>query len=405
LAPDGPAYKLLVLRSTDLLTSDGVDALVQYAKKGFPIMISGGLPSSIASAKGLEKAKARLDAITSLPNVHMVAEGPLASAISSIGIQPRTAISSSQPWYTYWRELNREGEAYVYVYNDGNSSEGSIKFASTKVPYFLDCWTGEQKPVVQYSVDQDHTTIPLVLAPEQSIVIAFLSSKKADKRPIHVTSESSSVLEYTQSESTALTVKVPFSASDLTISTSNGRQNKFSAKHIRKPSTLQNWTLVAEKWGPPANFDEYAAGSSKSNATYKLPSLVSWPLIPGLQNTSGVGYYSTSFMWTNTSLGAMIDFGRVVHTLRVDINGHRLPPLDVTHGVADISKYLVKERNEIVATVSTTMINGMRPYLDKVKTAGLGPLLGSNTFAKTEVEAGLVQEVVLTPYEAVNVKA
>ncbi|KFY84261.1 hypothetical protein V500_09457 [Pseudogymnoascus sp. VKM F-4518 (FW-2643)] len=38
LAPDGPSYKVLVLRSDDSLTLAGTQKLVQYAKQGLPIL-------------------------------------------------------------------------------------------------------------------------------------------------------------------------------------------------------------------------------------------------------------------------------------------------------------------------------------------------------------------------------
>ncbi|KAH7417837.1 hypothetical protein BKA64DRAFT_738388 [Cadophora sp. MPI-SDFR-AT-0126] len=407
LAPDGPEYKLLILRSTELLTTDGVDKLVQYAQEGLPVMISGGMPNQIASSQGLSAARSKLKSITSLPNVHMVAAGPLASAVASIGIEPLTKVSSSQTWYTYWRQISKVKEAYVYIYNDGNSSStGSISFATTKLPFFLNAWTGDQTPVNQYTVTRDRTTIPLTLAPKQSIVVAFLGADSEHKRPLYVTSGPSPVLGYSRSKSNDLIVQVPFLKSNVQISTSDGKQHEISAKNTTpEPFILQDWTLVAEKWGPPANFDDASASSSKVNTTYQLPSLLSWPLIPGLQNTSGVGYYSNSFSWNNTSVGALIDFGRVVHTLRVSINGHRLPPLDVTSARTDISTFLKKGRNEVIATVSTTMSNGLRPYWDKIMTSGMAPNSGSMNFSNPEVEAGLVGQVVVTPYEEVFIRA
>jgi hypothetical protein len=101
LAPNGPAYKALILRQTDLLTTDGVAKLAQYAKQGLPIIMSGGIPTRIASSTGLAAAQATPRAMTSLPNVHTVAAGPLASTVASIGIQPLTKVSADQPWYTY----------------------------------------------------------------------------------------------------------------------------------------------------------------------------------------------------------------------------------------------------------------------------------------------------------------
>lgn len=63
-----------------------------------------------------------------------------------------------------------------------------------------------------------------------------------------------------------------------------------------------------------------------------------------------------------------------------------------------------KGRNEVIATVSTTMINGLRPYLDRIMTSGMAPISGSLTFSNLEVEAGLVGQVVVTPYEEVLIR-
>ncbi|KAM0138973.1 hypothetical protein ACHAO1_003305 [Botrytis cinerea] len=400
LAPDGPAYKLLIVRSTEFLTTDGVDNLAKYAAQGLPIIISGGIPNQIASSKGLSDAQQKLKSLASLSNVHLVAGGPLASVISSLGIQPLTKVTVDQPWYTYWREVNKGQEVYVYIYNDGNStSTGKVEFATTNVPYFFDAWKGDQRPVTEYNLGNHSTTIALTLAAHQSIIVGFLRAEDRLKRPLYVKSGPSPSLEYVYDESDNLIAKVPFSSSDLVIENSNGKKFNVSSKGVAKPFALCDWTLVAEKWGPPSNFDNASATSSKFNTTYKLPSLLSWPLIPGLQNTSGVGYYSNEFTWSDTRVGAFIDFGRVVHTLRVSVNGIQLPPLDVTHAQADISSYLVKGKNTINATISTTLINGLRPYLERLKTSGTGPEISSLTFARTEVEAGLVGEVLITPYE------
>lgn len=53
LAASGPAHQALIIRSTDLLTLDSVTAVAKYAKSGLPIVISGGIPTQIASSTGL----------------------------------------------------------------------------------------------------------------------------------------------------------------------------------------------------------------------------------------------------------------------------------------------------------------------------------------------------------------
>ena len=44
------------------------------------------------------------------------------------------------------------------------------------------------------------------------------------------------------------------------------------------------------------------------------------------------------------------------------------------------------------------MINGLAPILTELKTSGFGPAAGLETFASTQVEAGLVETVTVTPY-------
>jgi hypothetical protein len=92
-----------------------------------------------------------------------------------------------------------------------------------------------------------------------------------------------------------------------------------------------------------------------------------------------------------------------VHTLRASINRHQLPPLDFTSAKADISQYLVKGQNLVETTVATTMINGLVPILDQLKTSGAGPLVGAYSFASTQVESGMVGSVVVTPYVGIKV--
>lgn len=395
LAPNGPAYKALIIRQTNILTLDGVNKASQYAHQGLPIILLGGIPNQITSGN-LSLAQSILKSITSLPNVHQSPSGSLATTLNSIGIQPLSKVSANDTWFTYWRQEGQD--SYVYLYNNGSYSAGSVSFASINKPYYFDTWTGNQTPILEYTVASGYTTIPFTFAPSQSTIIAFLSEAPFATSKIQVTTAPSSILGYSYTSSTGLVAKIPASTSTRQLTTSDGKTHSIPAPTIHSSFALGNWTLIAEKWGPPANLSDTDIIAVKINTTHKLPELLSWPEIPGLQNTSGVGYYSTSFIWINTSVGAIIDFGRVVHTLRARINGHQLPPLDFTSAKADISQYLIKGENVVETTVATTMINGLAPILDQLKTSGAGPLVGALGFRSTQVESGMVGTVVVTPY-------
>ena len=400
LAPNGPAYKALIIRQTDLLTLDGVNKVSQYAHQGLPIILLGGIPNQITSGS-LPLAQSILKSITSLPNVHQSPPGSLTTTLSSIGIQPLSKVSANDTWFTYWRQEGQD--SYVYLYNNGSYSAGSVSFASTSKPYFFDAWTGDQTPILEYTVASGYTTIPFTFSPSQSTIIAFLSEAPFATPKIQVTTAPPSILGYSYTSSTGLVAKVPASTSTRQLTTSDGKTHFIPAPTIHSSFALGNWTLIAEIWGPPANLSDIDIIAVKINTTHKLPELLSWPEIPGLQNASGVGYYSTSFSWTNTSVGAIIDFGRVVHTLRARINGKQLPPLDFTSAKADISQYLIKGENIVETIVATTMINGLAPILDQLKTSGAGPPVGALGFKSTQVESGMVGTVVVTPYVGIKI--
>jgi hypothetical protein len=187
------------------------------------------------------------------------------------------------------------------------------------------------------------------------------------------------------------------------ISTSDGTITEVPILDVPSHFMLGNWTLVVEKWSPPENLEDIETIATKSNATYALPELLSWPSIPGLQNTSGLGFYSTSFTRSDISIGAIINFGRVVHTLRVKIKGNLLPPFGFTSAKTDISRYLVKGENVVEALTTTVMINGLSSIVMVLKTSGARPTFGTASFTSTQVEAGLVEPVTIIPYSPIKI--
>jgi hypothetical protein len=406
LAPDGPSYKVLIIRQTNILTTPGVAKVVEYANQGLPIILYGGMPTAIASTTGLAEAQARLQSITSLSNVHQVASGSIASAVASIGIQPWTSVSSNSTWYTFWRSDSSVGAEYSFIYNDGGYGEGTISFASTGTPYWYDAWTGDQKPVLQYTVNGSYTTIPFKLRTGETKLVAFLSTAPAGNPPAHVVSAPSTVLDFEYNTTTGLIAKVPALSESGTVQTSDGKSYPIPAGNVSSTFSLSDWTLVAESWGPSSDLYDIET-TIKTNTTYSLPALLSWPEITGLANTSGVGYYSNTFNWSDTSIGAIIDFQRIVHTLRVQINGVSLPPLDNSAPIADISQYLVTGVNTVEAVIATTMFNGLIPIYDQLETSGIHPVIGITVPPVSAyaggIEAGLVGTVMITPYQPVKI--
>ncbi|KAL1595935.1 hypothetical protein SLS60_009625 [Paraconiothyrium brasiliense] len=366
LAPDAQAFKVFVLRQNDSLTLDGVSKLVEFANAGLPIVFAGGKPSTLVGtvAPTVQRQVLRdIDTISRLPNVHVTDSYLVASTIASLGIQPLTKVSTNASWFTYWRSDPATEIDYVFVYNDAmylpqgqGASEGSIEFLSTKIPYEYNAWTGEKKPILTYTTTNSSTIIPFRLAGNQSTIVAFEPPSGYSAEPLRITHSTADIL------STAVV---------------NGKPLLKAASPASPAFALSNWSLTVEHWDPPTDLYNYTSGALKHNTTHQLPNLVPWLDIPGLQNVSGRGYYSSTFTWPSasnkTADGAYIDFGFVHHTLRAYVNGRQLPPLDVTQAQADIKEYLIDGVNTVEAVVATPLGNVLRPIWSQLQSSGEGP--------------------------------
>lgn len=378
-APARQAFKALILRGNDTLTVEGVEKLTQYAHEGLPVVISGGVPFNLSgyNVSGTSYVKSALAALTSLENVYEVPAESLSASLQSLGLAPRTKVDADRIWYTYWREDEQAARTYVFVYNDAWDSElglggsnGSVTFETIGKPYFYDAWTGETRPVRDFKQTDGCTTIPLVLAGNQSIIIGFHHNDSATSHELNSSHGSSS------DWSEPLQYSAP----------------------AKSQQTLSSWTLTIESWTAPEDIYADQTQSAKSNSTWELSSLQPWNKISdSLFNVSGRGFYNASFSWplaAGDCEGAVLDLGAIINTARVWVNGQQLPPLDPTHAVADISEHVRDGKNEILVVVATTLGNAVRPHWDELRSSGtlaLGPLPPAQAY-------GLVSEVLVKQY-------
>ncbi|KAJ5716257.1 secreted protein [Penicillium malachiteum] len=404
-APNRQAFKALVVRSNESLTTLGVEKLVDYAHAGLPIIFPGGLPSNFSGYNPTAAAKAVQDlkGIKSLKNVHLVSSDGLASTLESLNILPRSSTEVDGTWYTLWREDTANAKSYVYVYNDAtglsfdeSKTSGTISFESTGVPFFYDAWSGEVTRITTYKQSKTHTTIPLELAGNQSIIVGFDRNAKST---VHIEETTTPVLP-TANSSQSLTVLRTYDSESRDINLSNGKTVSLSPMSTGS-FTLSNWNLTIESWTPlPDLYD--TEGQSRNNQTFQISSLIPWNQISSsLRNVSGIGYYETRFNWSPSSSskvsGAFIDLGPITHTARVIVNGQELPPLDITWARRDIGQFLQKGENTLQVTVSTTLGNGLRTYWDVLETSGK-LATAEEPDPPSEADYGLIYPVKIAPY-------
>lgn len=384
LAPERQAYKAMIVRANDSMTVAGAGGIAKFAYAGLPIIFSGGIPTIFISynASGAVYVNETLESLRNLTNVHIVSYDNLAKTLSGLNINPATKLSANRVWYTMHRRDDSASADYFFVYNDastvaelnGGHSEGTIEFANTGAPYFYDAWTGAQTVLSNYTQTNSSTSIWLQLAGNQTAIIAFHDTAAGEANNHH---------HHTAWNSTHR----PSPYTPLAATSASATQSL----------VLSNWTLVVERWDPPSNLSNIDTIAVKTNTTvFHLPTLVSWQKISGLQNVSGRGYYSTSFVWPpanstsdndrgrSASSQVWIDLGASFHSLRVTVNNHTLPPLDLTWARADITSHLYPvgsgRENVVQAVVATPLYNTLYSIWGQLKSSGLryGADLGIN---------------------------
>lgn len=409
LAPDRQAFNAMIVRANDSLTVSGVERLVEFANAGLPMVFSGGIPQNLLGyyESGTTYVRQALAGLVGMKNVHIVPYDNLGVSLANLGIVPKTTVSADRLLYTYWREDTNASVSYAFVYNDAWDSDigegfatGSITFDATGVPYTYDAWTGEIAPIVAYQESKAGITIPMILAGNQSAIIAFHHNETVPSGP-RLLSMPPEVYSATSASNNSGAITLKAGNTTTPVLLTNG--TSLTLPIPPAPYNLSGWDLIVESWTQSDDPTTDQTISKKLNSSYTLQDLKPWNQISdSLRNVSGRGFYSTGFMWppTNTSgadvdaSGAMLDLGVIANTARVWVNGAQLPPLDPTAARVDVGDYLQEGRNEVLIVVTTTLGNALVPFTEEIRSSGTlweGP-------EPTEQEHGLVYPVVVVPY-------
>ena len=416
LGPNGPSFRAMILESSQNVTLDEVNVLINYADSGLPIILSGGLPGyySRGNASDEVEVKDRIVQLAARPHVHGVAAGHAADQLRTLGIYPRVSIDTNGTWWPTWREDATTGIDYAYVFCDTNTSSGSITVSSDKTPFLLDAWTGKATPLAVYERNANGTTIPLTLAGNDTVILAFaqgLPSYPHRSPSAHFTKVPLGISDIVPTSSGDWDVHISSLASSGVATLSDNSSVTINASNIPPPTELRSWDLTAEHWVAPSNFNDSTIVADKFNTTHELGQLVSWLEIPSLANTSGLGYYSTNFTWPpeltsgDPQLGAYIYFSKVLHAITVFVNGQRLPPLNYNNAQADISTYLQTGSNKILAIVPTTMWNYLQVILPRIENAGAPVTFSGGPYGSpsSPSDNGLVGTASVVPYRNLHV--
>ncbi|EKJ72346.1 hypothetical protein FPSE_07466 [Fusarium pseudograminearum CS3096] len=381
LDPSGAEYRALVLDQQHFITAEAAQKLVQLADAGLPMVVVGSLPNTTIGSNGqdvVSKSIAKLQGSNHSNVVFIKSSDSLLDALDRLSVQPRvkTGSEATRNLYTVLRSDN--GSDYLFLVNQGSSAtfEITAEVEQGKVPYRLNAWTGQQVAMASFKRSSGKVTFEVSLKRDQTAIVAFTSGKSKTS----IISQSKNVVDasYDSTGDDLIVVLKDTKAASLTLS--NGQTKNIPAMSSTDKKQLlnidiSNWNLTLESWVPGP--DETKSASVKKTMDLGIQkTLKPWSEIPGAQNVSGVGTYTTTFQVPRVPVKdsiAVLQFGPVLNTIQAWVNDKQLPVIDIYDAQVDVSDYLVSGSNTIRVEVASTLFNAVKARVNYVKANGIGP--------------------------------
>lgn len=400
LAPDGPAYKAMILGgdqfhgSEHTLSVPAAQRLLGFARAGLPTVVIGTWTdvhaTGLAQPGENDRLRGLLAELVTLPSVRTVADATgIPGALADLGVTPDVSYDHS----TIMTVHRADGDTdHYYIANARHAENRKITAVdqdvwltarnSTAEPSLLDAWTGHTERLGLFERAGDKVRVHVSLNPGQSMIVALGPAGRGPS----ATATTAERVRYAQGklylrDSLPGTYRTTLSSHRVATTTVAG---------VPAPIPLTAWSLEVEDWQPGATPTE----TIKPVRRLSLSALAPWPSIPGLADVSGVGRYRTTVelgRW-EPGLGAYLELGEVFDTYRVWINGTPLPPADVLDTVVDAGPWLRSGRNTIEVEIATTLNNRLR-----VTDPAVFGIAARQAY-------GLIGPVRLVPYREVEVR-
>lgn len=413
MSAEGPGWKAFVLESSQNLTAAAIRSLKVFAEDGLPVIVAGGQPKSFPFGKDFDQDAFDKDfsSLIETVNVHSVESGKVSEKLQELRIKPIAKFSTETgqaPPFSVWREDGDVG--YLFLYADITPWSGHVALSNVANPRRLDLWTGTIDEQSVFIETKSGLSIPVELAGNQTTAYRFDTSARGSGQ--HLISKTPNVLRaQIHGDETVLHLA---RSNSTEVVLSDNTKITIDATNIPPTFELSNWALTAEHWEAPEDLMD-STKTSHLNTTHNLSGkLDSLTKIPGLVNSSGVGYYTTTFPWPpkgsckHRNLGAMLSLESIPDGAVIHVNGKPIPSIDLARPTANITSALIDGDNTVDIVVPTTLWNYLRTILYELKTADSVPLpitleqaLGIPMNGPTE--AGLQGAVNITPVRMVVV--
>lgn len=374
LAPEGPAYKALIVDQVKMISLAGMERLVEYANAGLPVILFG---SDIKRVYGSDRAAdievsemyARL---VGLGNVRVVVtEEEILNVLTELGVGSHAKYNIPQLEATQYKDVT-DGTNYYYLYNNAFPDNSAMMSNHQG-----DRYKGEEKVLRNVTVTLEGEGVPYQLDPYTGKV-AQIADYKVGAGGVTFTIDRMS----------------GGCAMIYAVTTNESTFNKVAGKKItnveeKEPIDLsgEKWKLVIHSYGPAP--DSRDPGNSKvTDVDFGMQALGKWCDIQvaneqldmlgvsDMKYVSGTGEYTISFTLPDNfgeNDGAFIAYryGRDQVGALI-VNGIELPANNASDRV-DVGTLLTEGRNTLTIRLNSTLYGRTyfehSGYLDKGQSA------------------------------------
>ncbi|MBR6029968.1 MAG: hypothetical protein IKP40_12860 [Clostridia bacterium] len=374
-------YRALVLWQ-DWLPLDGAETILDWARQGLKVVLVEGAASRTPYRDGGDEALAGVIAgLTALPNVRVAANADeVLPALADLGVTPYAGFTA--PNHQLLTQTRRDGDTeYLYVYNycdgsykpwrtggaeqddHGDSITTEIVMDGTWIPYAIDAWSGRVTKLGLYRHEDGKTVFPITLDYGNAALYAFRACG-ADEEPHAVSAD---VPVRAAADGTLAAVVTAGGAHTVTLQ--DGREVALEAD-VPAAYDITGWDVTVTSFTPGDGRDsrtetlngktvtETVRQTIKTEIPLHLDTLVGWDQMPGVGGqVIGQAVYRASFDWDGAADGAYLDFGSLVESMRVTINGEAATGLSLTDPVLDITPWLREGENTIELVSSSNLSN------------------------------------------------
>ena len=353
-------YKALVLYQ-EWLDASGAERILEWARKGLPVVILGGAASRTPFNDGKDTHLAQVVAeLESLPSVRRASvagyedyfsaaavgyEDDVMEKLQELGVYPYSEYAEPNHQLLTQTRVDGSGNMYLYAYNycpdtyhrhshiesvrgesHGTNIKTEIAMEGTFIPYSIDAWTGKVTQLACYRYENGRTVLPIDLDYDNIALFAFEAVGEAGaggaagepgapgtpgtpgNERLHIVKTD---VESSYAIPSGLVLRTTESGTYST-ALSDGKTYRH-AFEVPVPYDIADWDMTIESWSagtdilrreepqildPTAMTVNSVTATEKTNINVRLPRLATWDDIPEVgRGVSGLGRYEASFDW------------------------------------------------------------------------------------------------------------